>query len=102
MEKCLTTLIDCQLVSTASIRCDIYMVNAINELANMLAHCGTLRLFHTGECGSAGASVHPGDFTCEETHVPIPNTPVKLSRPMIVHTSAKVGYCREHFIKAGP
>ena len=64
-----------------------------------LKHCGTLRLFHTGECGSAGAPVHPGDYTCEETHVPIPNTPVKLARPMIVHTSAKVGYCREHFIK---
>jgi len=41
--------------------------------------------------------VHPGDFTFEETHVPIPNTTVKLLGPMIVHTSAKVGYCREHF-----
>ncbi len=38
----------------------------------------------------------PGDYTCEETHVPIPNTPVKLTGPMIVPTSAKVGYCRDH------
>ena len=43
--------------------------------------------------------MHPGDFTHKETHVPIPNTTVKLAGPMIVHTSAKVGYCREHFIK---
>lgn len=55
----------------------------------------TLRLFHTEECGFAGASVHPGDFTCEETHVPIPNTNVKLAGPMIVPNSAKVGHRRE-------
>ena len=35
-----------------------------------------------------------GDFTREETPVPIPNTTVKLTRPMIVPTSAKVGHCR--------
>lgn len=69
-------------------------------LESNLIHCDTLRLFHTEECGSAGASVHPGDYTHEETHVPIPNTTVKLAGPMIVHTSAKVGYCREHFLKA--
>ena len=57
-----------------------------------------LRLFHTGESGFAGAPVHPGDFTCEETHVPISNTTVKLTGPMIVPTSAKVGHCREHFL----
>ena len=57
----------------------------------------SLRLFHAEECGFAGASVNPGDYACEETHVPIPNTTVKLTGPMIVPTSAKVGYCREHF-----
>src|SRR5262249_16785554 len=35
-----------------------------------------------------------GDFTQEVTLVPIPNTTVKLLGPMIVPTSAKVGYCR--------
>ena len=35
-----------------------------------------------------------GDHTREETHVPIPNTTVKLTRPMIVQNSAKVGCCR--------
>ena len=30
----------------------------------------------------------------EETHVPIPNTTVKLLQPMIVLTSVKVGHCR--------
>ena len=35
-----------------------------------------------------------GDFTHEVTLVPIPNTTVKLMRPMIVPTSAKVGHCR--------
>ena len=35
-----------------------------------------------------------GDATREETHVPIPNTTVKLTRPMIVQNSAKVGCCR--------
>ena len=35
-----------------------------------------------------------GDTTREETHVPIPNTTVKLTRPMIVQNSAKVGCCR--------
>lgn len=35
-----------------------------------------------------------GDFTQEATLVPIPNTTVKLPGPMIVPTSAKVGYCR--------
>ena len=44
----------------------------------------------------------PGDYTCEETHVPIPNTPVKLTGPMIVPTSAKVGYCRDHSREPGP
>ena len=62
----------------------------------------TLRLFHAGECGSAGAPADPGDYTCRETHVPIPNTTVKPTGPMIVHTSAKVGYCREHFLKPDP
>ncbi len=38
-----------------------------------------------------------GDYTCEETHVPIPNTNVKLTGPMIVPNSAKVGYCRNHY-----
>src|SRR5216683_251400 len=37
-----------------------------------------------------------GDFTQEATLVPIPNTTVKLPGPMIVPTSAKVGYCRNH------
>src|SRR5689334_20671732 len=35
-----------------------------------------------------------GDHTVEETPVPIPNTAVKLSGPMIVPTSAKVGIAR--------
>ena len=59
---------------------------------------GTLRLFHAEECGFAGASANPGDFTCKETHVPIPNTTVKLAGPMIVPTSAKVGIAG--FLKA--
>ena len=43
--------------------------------------------------------MNPGDYTCEETHVPISNTTVKLIGPMIVLTGAKVGHRREHFIK---
>ena len=35
-----------------------------------------------------------GDYTWEDTLVPIPNTIVKLSGPMIVPTSTKVGHCR--------
>jgi hypothetical protein len=38
--------------------------------------------------------VSSGDHTVEETPVPIPNTAVKLSGPMIVPTSAKVGIAR--------
>ena len=40
-----------------------------------------------------------GDFTREVTLVPIANTTVKLTRPMIVPTSAKVGHCRNLFRK---
>lgn len=38
-----------------------------------------------------------GDHTVKETPVPIPNTAVKLSGPMIVPTSAKVGIARFYF-----
>jgi hypothetical protein len=38
-----------------------------------------------------------GDHTGKETPVPIPNTAVKLSGPMIVPTSAKVGIARFYF-----
>ena len=48
-------------------------------------------------CGSASPSTNSGDDTQKATHVPIPNTTVKLLGPMIVPTSAKVGYCRKHF-----
>ena len=41
-----------------------------------------------------GASVSSGDYTQQATRVPIPNTTVKLLGPMIVPTSAKVGYRR--------
>src|SRR5262245_48181573 len=40
-----------------------------------------------------------GDHTGKETPVPIPNTAVKLSGPMIVPTSAKVGIARFYFRK---
>ncbi len=45
----------------------------------------------------AGSAPDPlsGDYTLQETRVPIPNTTVKLPGPMIVPTSAKVGYCRD-------
>jgi len=33
----------------------------------------------------------PGEHIRKVTPVPIPNTAVKLSEPMIVHTSVKVG-----------
>ena len=46
-----------------------------------------------------GDSVNSGDYTWEVTRVPIPNTTVKLSGPMIVPTSAKVGYCRIFLFK---
>lgn len=75
MGKCLTTLIDTQVT-----------LRTITS--------STLKLFHTGDCGFAGAPVLPGEFTCKETHVPIPNTNVKLTGPMIVPNSAKVGHCR--------
>ena len=39
-----------------------------------------------------------GDHTCGATPVPIPNTAVKPIGPMVVHTSARVGYCR-NFIR---
>ena len=41
--------------------------------------------------------IFSGDHTVEETPVPIPNTAVKLSGPMIVPTSAKVGIARFYF-----
>src|SRR5262245_50874188 len=44
---------------------------------------------------AGGAS--SGDHTGKETPVPIPNTAVKLSGPMIVPTSAKVGIARFYF-----
>ena len=40
-----------------------------------------------------------GDHTVKETPVPIPNTAVKLSGPMIVPTSAKVGIARFYLQK---
>ena len=40
-----------------------------------------------------------GDHTGKETPVPIPNTAVKLSGPMIVPTSAKVGIARFYYQK---
>ena len=43
------------------------------------------------------AGISSGDHTGEETPVPIPNTAVKLSGPMIVPTSAKVGIARFYF-----
>lgn len=46
-----------------------------------------------------GDSVNSGDYTWEVTRVPIPNTTVKLSGPMIVPTSAKVGHCRIFYFK---
>ena len=41
--------------------------------------------------------IFSGDHTVEETPVPIPNTAVKLSGPMIVPTSAKVGIARFYY-----
>ena len=38
-----------------------------------------------------------GDHTGKETPVPIPNTAVKLSAPVIVPASAKVGIARFYF-----
>ena len=43
-----------------------------------------------------------GDHTGKETPVPIPNTAVKLSGPMIVPTSAKVGIARFYSCSAAP
>jgi hypothetical protein len=46
----------------------------------------------TGAAGPSGpAAPLPGDDIGKATPVPIPNTAVKLSEPMIVPTSAKVG-----------
>ena len=39
--------------------------------------------------------MHSGDFTHQETHVPIPNTTVKLMGPTIVPKGVKIGHCRE-------
>ena len=39
--------------------------------------------------------MHSGDFTLQETHVPIPNTTVKLLGPTIVPKGAKIGHRRE-------
>ena len=66
------------------------------------ANLGVCRSNHTccipvEVCGSASPSTNSGDDTQKVTHVPIPNTTVKLLGPMIVPTSAKVGYCRKHF-----
>ncbi len=64
-------------------------------------------LLIASECGamaSAFALAHScfsGDFTWEATLVPIPNTTVKLPGPMIVPTSAKVGYRRNHSTACG-
>ena len=50
------------------------------------------RRMATDESGSFGRLAHrllSGDLTCEETHVPIPNTTVKLAGPMIVPKARK-------------
>ena len=39
--------------------------------------------------------MHSGDFILQETHVPIPNTTVKLLEPTIVPKGVKIGHCRE-------
>src|SRR5437868_5403168 len=46
--------------------------------------------------------ISSGDHTGKETPVPIPNTAVKLSGPMIVPTSAKVGIARFYFAALPP
>ena len=50
-----------------------------------------------GSVRFAAAGSSSGDHTGKETPVPIPNTAVKLSGPMIVPTSAKVGIARFYF-----
>ncbi len=51
---------------------------------------------------TVGASVVSGDYTREVPLVPIPNTIVKLTGPMIVPTSAKVGHRRILFNSKSP
>ena len=51
--------------------------------------------FHTHPDRRDLVRVHSGDFTHQETHVPIPNTTVKLMGPTIVPKGVKIGHCRE-------
>ena len=54
--------------------------------------------FHLFESRSVWRNLpraHSGDFILQETHVPIPNTTVKLLEPTIVPQGVKIGHCRE-------
>ena len=51
--------------------------------------------FHTQPDRRNLVRLHSGDFTHQETHVPIPNTTVKLMGPTIVPKGVKIGHCRE-------
>ena len=52
--------------------------------------------FHTQDrSGEYLLRSHSGDFTLQETHVPIPNTTVKLLGPTIVPKGVKIGHRRE-------
>ena len=70
----------------------------LRSLASDLA--ATLNIHHPSAPGFAARRTSLGDHTGKATPVPIPNTEVKLSGPMIVPTSAKVGIARFLFFYA--
>jgi hypothetical protein len=60
----------------------------------VLVHARSTRIhlpIQQGQAGEYAAWFFTGDYIGKVTPVPIPNTAVKLSEPMIVPTSAKVG-----------
>ena len=63
----------------------------MDELQDRFAVCTRLHdehdllpPFHNRSVWRNLVRAHSGDFICQETHVPIPNTTVKLTEPTIV------------------
>ena len=74
---------------------DVRISDILNRTSYIL-HCPLLQTSKSnpGPPRLTARRTSSGDHTGKETPVPIPNTAVKLSGPMIVPTSAKVGIAR--------
>ena len=68
--------------------------NILHRTSNIPPATQATHQIKPGSQRFAALRTSSGDHTGKETPVPIPNTAVKLSGPMIVPTSAKVGIAR--------